>query len=124
MKSPTLEKYNPRGANGFRVSVDGQQVGYIFESGELWGFANVSNGGIPQGADADLDSQELALARLMDGIGFPEQLRTHAVRLNLTQAQLAAALSVSPRAIWQWTQGKLPHVLTQEGAIARLENMP
>ena len=55
---------------------------------------------------------------------FPERLRTHAVRLNLTQSQLAAVLGVSPRTIWQWTQGKLPPVLTQEGAIARLEKMP
>lgn len=54
---------------------------------------------------------------------FPEQLRTHAVRLNLTQAQLAAVLYVSPRAVWQWLSGKVPHVLTQEGAIARLEKM-
>lgn len=53
-------------------------------------------------------------------MSFPEQLKTHRERLGLTQAELALFLDVSPRAVWQWEKGKLPHVLTQEGAIARL----
>jgi DNA-binding XRE family transcriptional regulator len=52
---------------------------------------------------------------------FPEQLKTHRERLSLTQAELAAFLEVSPRAVWQWEKGELPHILTQEGALARLE---
>ena len=52
--------------------------------------------------------------------GFPEQLKNHRERLGLTQAELAAFLDVSPRAIWQWEKGTLPHVLTQEGVLARL----
>lgn len=51
---------------------------------------------------------------------FPEQLKTHRERLGLTQAELASFLEVSPRAVWQWEKGELPHILTQEGALARL----
>ncbi len=51
---------------------------------------------------------------------FPEQLKAHRERLGLTQAELAAFLDVSPRAVWQWEKGTLPHVLTQEAALARL----
>lgn len=53
-------------------------------------------------------------------MGFAEQLKDHSERLGLTQAELAAFLDVSPRAVWQWEKGTLPHVLTQEGALARL----
>ena len=53
-------------------------------------------------------------------MGFPEQLKSHRERLGLTQAELALFLEVSPRAVWQWEKGKLPHILTQEGALARL----
>jgi transcriptional regulator with XRE-family HTH domain len=53
-------------------------------------------------------------------MSFPEHLKAQRERLGLTQAELASFLEVSPRAVWQWEQGTLPHVLTQEGAIARL----
>ena len=53
-------------------------------------------------------------------MSFPEQLKSQRERLGLTQAELAAFLEVSPRAVWQWEKGTLPHVLTQEGALARL----
>jgi transcriptional regulator with XRE-family HTH domain len=53
-------------------------------------------------------------------MAFPEQLKTQRERLGLTQAELASFLDVSPRAVWQWEKGALPHVLTQEGAITRL----
>jgi DNA-binding XRE family transcriptional regulator len=52
---------------------------------------------------------------------FPESLKHHRERLQLTQAQLAVLLEVSPRAIWQWEKGQVPIVLTQEGALARLK---
>lgn len=51
---------------------------------------------------------------------FTEKLKAQRERLGLTQAELAAFLDVSPRAVWQWEKGTLPHVLTQEGALARL----
>lgn len=51
---------------------------------------------------------------------FPEQLKAQRERLGLCQAELAAFLDISPRAVWQWEKGTLPHVLTQEGALARL----
>lgn len=51
---------------------------------------------------------------------FPDQLKGQRERLGLTQAELASFLDVSPRAVWQWEKGTLPHVLTQEGALARL----
>lgn len=53
-------------------------------------------------------------------MSFPEQLKTHRERLGLTQAELASFLEVSPRAVWQWEKGEIPHILTQEGALARL----
>lgn len=52
---------------------------------------------------------------------FPDLLKTYRKQLGLTQAGLAALLEVSPRAIWQWEKGELPHILTQEGALARLQ---
>jgi DNA-binding XRE family transcriptional regulator len=51
---------------------------------------------------------------------FPEQLKSSRQQLSLSQAGLAALLDVSPRAIWQWEKGTLPHILTQEGVIGRL----
>lgn len=51
---------------------------------------------------------------------FPGHLKAQRERLGLTQAELAAFLDVSPRAVWQWEKGTLPHVLTREGALARL----
>jgi transcriptional regulator with XRE-family HTH domain len=51
---------------------------------------------------------------------FPEQLKAQRERLGLTQAELAGFLDVSPRAVWQWEKGTLPHALMQEGALARL----
>lgn len=53
-------------------------------------------------------------------MNFPEQLKAQRERLGLTQSELAAFLEVSPRAVWQWEKGKIPHILTQEGALARL----
>lgn len=53
-------------------------------------------------------------------MNFAQQLKTHRERLGLTQAELASFLEVSPRAVWQWEKGKLPHILTQEAALARL----
>jgi len=53
---------------------------------------------------------------------FPVQLQHHQQRLGLTQAELAKLLQVSPRSIWKWLNGELPHILTQEAALARLAN--
>ncbi len=56
-------------------------------------------------------------------MSFPEQLKAQRERLGLTQAELASFLDVSPRAVWQWEKGKVPHILTQEGAINRLSKL-
>ena len=58
--------------------------------------------------------------RSLSSMTFPEQLKAQRERLGLTQAELASFLDVSPRAVWQWEKGTLPHVLTQEGVMARL----
>lgn len=55
---------------------------------------------------------------------FPEQLKAHREQHGQTQAQLAAFLGVSARAVWQWEKGTLPHLLTQEGVLARLKAFP
>lgn len=52
---------------------------------------------------------------------FSEELKLEQARLKLTQSELAALLGVSPRAVWQWLQGKEPIPLTKEGALARLK---
>lgn len=52
---------------------------------------------------------------------FAEQLRAHRDRLGLTQAECAKLLSVSPRTLWDWEQGKVqPSAIKAEGALARL----
>lgn len=51
---------------------------------------------------------------------FAEKLRAKRKLLHLTQAELANMLEISPRAVWQWEQGRVPHILTQEGADARM----
>jgi len=53
---------------------------------------------------------------------FAEYLKTERKRLRLSQAELAALLDVSPRAVWKWETGEgEPLALTQEGAKARLK---
>jgi len=51
---------------------------------------------------------------------FPEQLKAYRESNSLSQAKLAEFLAVSPRAVWQWEQGQLPHILMQEGALVRM----
>jgi len=55
---------------------------------------------------------------------FPEQLKAYRESNGMSQAKLAEFLAVSPRAIWQWEQGQLPHILMQEGAIVRMVQKP
>lgn len=56
----------------------------------------------------------------MEKMSFADELRKEQERLNLSQAELAKVLDVSPRAVWQWLKGDEPMKLTQEGALARL----
>ena len=56
-------------------------------------------------------------------MNFADQLTTHRHRLRLSQAELAAALGVSARAVWQWENGRPPKPLTQAGILAKLETM-
>ena len=52
---------------------------------------------------------------------FAEQLKTQRKRIGLKQADLAALLEVPARTYWEWEAGKTePHVVCQEGALARL----
>ena len=52
---------------------------------------------------------------------FAEQLKTERQRIGLSQADLAALLDVPARTYWEWEAGKTePHVVCQEGALARL----
>lgn len=53
-------------------------------------------------------------------MSFAEKIKSAREQLGLTQAEAAALLDVSPRAVWQWEQGQEPIVLTQEGALQRL----
>jgi transcriptional regulator with XRE-family HTH domain len=53
---------------------------------------------------------------------FAEQLKAECDRLGLTQAEVAALLEVSPRAVWKWLHGDEPELaVTREGIIARLK---
>ena len=54
---------------------------------------------------------------------FAECIRLRRTELNLTQAAAAAVLSVSRRTIQHWEDPRrpAPHVLAQEGALARLD---
>jgi len=52
---------------------------------------------------------------------FSEKLKAECERLGLTQAEAAALLEVSPRAVWKWLHGEDPLAITAEGAIARLK---
>ncbi len=53
---------------------------------------------------------------------FSDQLKQYRKQLSLNQAELAQFLEVSPRSIWKWENGELPHILTQEAALNRLNN--
>jgi transcriptional regulator with XRE-family HTH domain len=55
-------------------------------------------------------------------MSFTEQLKSEIARLGLTQAEAAAILDVSPRAIWKWLHGDSPLAVTQEGVLARLKD--
>ena len=52
---------------------------------------------------------------------FAEQLKSELGRLGLTQAEAAALLDVSPRAVWKWLHGSEPLAVTAEGVLARLK---
>ena len=58
---------------------------------------------------------------------FPSQLRSHRNRLKRTQAQQASALNVGLRTYAGWERGddprRIPHILTREGALARLARL-
>jgi predicted transcriptional regulator len=55
-------------------------------------------------------------------MNFADQLKSEQDRLGLTQAEVAALLEVSPRAVWKWLHGDEPELaVTREGVIARLK---
>ena len=55
---------------------------------------------------------------------FAACIRLRRTELNLTQAAAAAVLSVSRRTIQHWEDPRrpAPHILAQEGALARLDD--
>jgi predicted transcriptional regulator len=53
---------------------------------------------------------------------FATQFQAEIDRLELTQAQAASILEVSPRAVWKWLHGHEPLALTAEGVLARLKS--
>ncbi len=59
---------------------------------------------------------------------FPKQLQAHRHRLKHTQAQTAQVLDIGLRTYAGWERGddprRVPHVLTCEGALARLAKIP
>lgn len=59
----------------------------------------------------------------MDDICFSEQLREARQRAGITQKLAAVVLKISFETYSKWERGKLfPHVLMQEGALARLRS--
>lgn len=56
-------------------------------------------------------------------MNFAETLKSERQRLGLTQAEVAVALGVKPRTIWEWENAVPPLAVTQEGALARLRAM-
>lgn len=57
-------------------------------------------------------------------MNFSDQLKQYRKQFSFNQAELAQFLEVSPRSVWKWEKGELPHILTQEGAIQRLNQSP
>jgi transcriptional regulator with XRE-family HTH domain len=56
-------------------------------------------------------------------MSFADQLKSERDRLGLTQAGAEALLGLGKGQITAWETGRnTPHVLTQEGALARLRN--
>ena len=57
-------------------------------------------------------------------MGFCDQLAKEKARLGLTQAELARVLGMGKRTVEMWLSGdRVPPEITQEGALARLENL-
>jgi len=54
---------------------------------------------------------------------FATELKSELQRLGLTQAEAAAELDVSARAIWKWLHGSEPLAVTAEGVLARLKKL-
>jgi DNA-binding transcriptional regulator YiaG len=57
-------------------------------------------------------------------IDFPAELRKQKRRLNLTNQELAYHLDVSMRTVKNWLAGQPPIRVAQEGALARLREVP
>jgi len=53
-------------------------------------------------------------------MNFSDQLKQYRKQFSLNQAELAQFLEVSPRSVWKWENEELPHILTQEAVLNRL----
>lgn len=57
-------------------------------------------------------------------MAFADKLKSERERLGLTQAEAAALLQVSPRAVWKWEHDDEPELaVTREGILARLKKL-
>lgn len=55
---------------------------------------------------------------------FAAKLLAERKRLGLRQPEVAAALELPDRTYWEYENAKtVPHVIAQEGALARLKNL-
>ena len=58
----------------------------------------------------------------MESMKFAQQLQAEKDRLGFANIDLSEALDISPRTIDYWLKGeRVPSVITQEGALARLK---
>lgn len=57
----------------------------------------------------------------LEQAGFAGKIRAERMRLNLSQAECATLLSVSPRTVWSWEQRKaFPSKIEESGALSIL----
>ena len=74
--------------------------------------------GFPKHPTAPLEEQPH-----LGSMNFADQIRDERKRLGLTQAGADAVLDTCRGQVAAWESGRnTPHVLTQEGALARLRN--
>jgi transcriptional regulator with XRE-family HTH domain len=56
-------------------------------------------------------------------MNFARDLKAELARLGLTQAEAAAELNVSARAVWEWLHGSETLAVTAEGVLSRLKKL-
>lgn len=54
---------------------------------------------------------------------FYDIIKTKRQKLGMTQAQMATAIGVSPRTLWDWEAGQEPDELKKVGVLALLKKL-